>query len=412
MSVIWPSTQWRLVYNEGWVLAAHPRSKVEITKGELGERLCVLAFWRSGLSSSSDQSMPFSTVLLILFINLSSTVLLSISLGYHGASSSKLANRLLYRNTFMMSKDAFRSSHMESRDPRSTYASHHYLEKTSIISSANAFTTPSGPLGATCVWAVETSLDSGCVGPQVVTTFDDAKKLPPVSLGHDCIIWNNSCRGDRPSAIESFFDHTYEDLLGHSCFFAPWEERCLHLYDASELSQIHYLKDWVRTPECWSSFSEYNRTHGFSLYNGNMEHNNFCCKLCNSFSENVELFYWPDPDDDTSCLSILGNTTSAFTDGATTDGSGMTYWGCTQTPGSVLTTAIVETWGNMTLKVTIIDPWGPLQCPTEATLSRRFMVFGGTSTEDWSILTPRSVISIVSNNEIPVSTMVSDGFTL
>ena len=364
------------------------------------------------MSSLPDQAMPFTTAYLTLFIILFRTFLSSDSSGYDGASSSRLANPLPYGNLSMMSEIALESSHSESPDPRITDASHQYLKESSITSSANAFTTPSGPLGGTCVWAVENSLDSGCFGPQVVTTFDDAKRLPPVSLGHDCIIWNNSCPGDRSSAIENFFDHTYHDLLGHSCFFAPWEERCLHLYNASELSQFYNLKDWLRTPECWSSFSEYNRTHEISLYNGNTEHNNFCCNLCNSFSENVELFYWPDPDDDTSCLSIIGNTTSAFTDGATTDGSGMTYWGCTQTPGSVLTTAIVETWGSMTLKVTIVDPWGPLQCPTEAPLSRRLEAFGGTSARDWSILTARSVILIVSNNEMSVSTMVSDGFTL
>lgn len=54
-----------------------------------------------------------------------------------------------------------------------------------------------------------------------------------------------------------------------------------------------------------------------------------CCGGCDFGADKVDVYYWPDPLADTSCLSIIGSQISDVADGATTDSMGSLYWGCT-----------------------------------------------------------------------------------
>ena len=52
------------------------------------------------------------------------------------------------------------------------------------------------------------------------------------------------------------------------------------------------------------------------------------CGPCTIWEFGVEIYYWPDPLADTSCLSIIGPDNVPVDHGATTDAAGEVYWGC------------------------------------------------------------------------------------
>lgn len=93
------------------------------------------------------------------------------------------------------------------------------------------------------------------------------------------------------------------------------------------------------------------------------------CQFVGGF---VDIYYWPDPDADTSCLSIVSATTSLLQDAtieAVTSGGNMsmtTYWGCaarrSSLNGSYITTAAISTIGNFSYKVSFYNPWSPGPC--------------------------------------------------
>ena len=42
-----------------------------------------------------------------------------------------------------------------------------------------------------------------------------------------------------------------------------------------------------------------------------------CCGVCETNVDNVEIYYWPKPDVNTSCLSIIGDSIRPIDFGAT-----------------------------------------------------------------------------------------------
>ena len=100
-------------------------------------------------------------------------------------------------------------------------------------------------------------------------------------------------------------------------------------------------------------------------------------QLCALVVGDVDVYFWPDPSRDTSCLSIYGNAT----DPPMHDASTMTvyfpnstytsvYWGCTtrdQTSGeSFITTAVLATSGTLSVKQYLFNPWSSQPCSAEA----------------------------------------------
>ena len=69
----------------------------------------------------------------------------------------------------------------------------------------------------------------------------------------------------------------------------------------------------------------------------------------------VDIYYWPEPDADTACLSMIGNNTISPFPGATGG-----YWGCTAASrSSFITTAKEVVTGTVTLKKPLVNPWSP-----------------------------------------------------
>ena len=101
------------------------------------------------------------------------------------------------------------------------------------------------------------------------------------------------------------------------------------------------------------------------------------CQFVGGF---VDIYYWPKPDSDTSCLSIVSKATTPLLQDATieavTSGGTMfmtTYWGCTARQSSLtnayITTAAMSTIGNFSFKMSLYNPWSLGPCGPRASIS-------------------------------------------
>ena len=101
-------------------------------------------------------------------------------------------------------------------------------------------------------------------------------------------------------------------------------------------------------------------------------------QLCGLTAGDVDIYFWPDPSRDTSCLSIIGNATNPpMQDASTTIYGGYNnsmyttvYWGCTardSTGGaSFVTTAVLASTGSLSAKQYLVNPWSSQPCSAEA----------------------------------------------
>lgn len=290
-------------------------------------------------------------------------------------------------------------------------------------------------------------------------------KASPRSMDDQCVLWDASCSGNKTLAMEKFFDiafpdrnDTYDDtsITGNDCFAqAQWipQADCVTYNPPERLLEWQKIKDWMRSSQCVSAAEEWQnmtgRLWGFIFEGGVNEsysdwHSFYgssipgpsCCSFCNVYAENVDIYYWPEPDTNLSCLATIGGSVRPLDYGATKklvssangyDGllhaSTETYWACNTTdpefPGTTytdLTTAIVTTIGHVAAKVPLFNPWDPSPCVgdyAESQGSNHSLVFrdGNRSirARDHSLVIPSS---ITQNNDLPVSTIVSEGFTL
>ena len=101
------------------------------------------------------------------------------------------------------------------------------------------------------------------------------------------------------------------------------------------------------------------------------------CQFVGGF---VDIYYWPEPDADTSCLEIVSKATTPLLQDATIEAvrsgentSMTTYWGCAAQQSSLndsyITTAAMSTIGNFSFKVSYYNPWSPGPCSGRASAS-------------------------------------------
>ena len=102
-----------------------------------------------------------------------------------------------------------------------------------------------------------------------------------------------------------------------------------------------------------------------------------CCGVGEVRASNVDIYYWPEPDVDTSCLDIIGTTVNPTGYGATTQalsllgntiGPNHTFWACpADNPmthyafdviavQSIVTTASLIDFGSLEVKISLFDP--------------------------------------------------------
>ena len=279
-----------------------------------------------------------------------------------------------------------------------------------------------------------------------------------IDLQKECILWDETCAGNRTAALEAFFnqngdnykeDGTMWQLITNNCFveYFPYpddassiaaglplptgaidgqpgwstEPDCSTLLPPESSSMGSSMLRWMRDPECLSNYDAYKSLHtpNFPPHTRNNTSwgDEICCGPCELKGLNVDIYYWPVPGVDTSCQSIIGTGLEPLHDGATTDTQGTVYWGyplsSTNSDGqSVIYTAMISTMNGITFKVPLVNPWtqsGSVTFPLPPITSR-------PDPTSQRALRPRAHSLVIAQNgsniSTPITTMVSDGFTL
>ena len=310
------------------------------------------------------------------------------------------------------------------------------------------------------------SNSNGTIHDAVATNFSD-----------QCLLWDASCSGNRTMAIERFFDIAFSDqfpddtntnwkILDNECFTQDYmfvNQLYCGIYNSPErLSNFEKIKSWMRSPQCvsvanewiamtghpWSYvfdpdfnesradyiandafYEDVNESRTGSTYDNSSDGVPSCCGVCSVSAQNVDLYYWPEPEANLSCTSIIGESIRPLDYGATTSATD-TYWGCNTTyshpiishPGEsttyveVITTAVITTIGSLAVKLFSYSPWSSRVCGEDDAGSRlsnqslkvrnrRGLVYA----RGHSLVMPSSVVK---TDGLPVSTVVSGDFTL
>ncbi len=206
-------------------------------------------------------------------------------------------------------------------------------------------------------------------------------------LPDECILWDDTCTGNRDTALKEFFGDTKQNLTQEICFLQGNDTICNYRPPGQDAAYAKF-RDWMRSPQCVSAAHEYgeeSHENASSMLEAiGPESPGSCCGKCSLGVQNVDIFYWPEPNANTSCLDIVGDAVNPLGLGATTaPGPGMTYWGCVPKtpltvenaqlaiggpPGAVdivqstITTAVVEEFGGVKFKAWVANPWSADGC--------------------------------------------------
>ena len=290
------------------------------------------------------------------------------------------------------------------------------------------------------------------------TKNETITKANATSIDDPCLLWDPSCSGNRTLAIDTFFDPTFQrDLLGNKCFVQAGSinlantSNCDKYNPSSRISEFQEMKSWMRSKQCALAGTDWTTSHesGYGLDPSSQEAiamdpneyhivkgaNPSCCGACETNVENVDVYYWPEHDVNTSCLSIIGDSVKPIDSGATrtvwsvgTDATTETYWGCKPKPSTYynallsesvtdtepVRTAMIRTIGTLLVKVYLSDPWSPSPC-TESDITSQ-----GSNTiaqirdrhatmhaRGHTLIIPPSVTH---NGHLPVTTVVSGNY--
>ena len=211
------------------------------------------------------------------------------------------------------------------------------------------------------------------------STFDTD---PFLQYDKVCPLWNTDCKGDKKEAT-SIFRTWYPDIFKHHpCWKSPYCRCKANGQEVPQASSIAFadVLTFSRSKLCVSLEHALFPSVGFD--------STFCCTGC-AFVPGiaVDLYYWPQPDANRSCLSIIGDGVVPDTKDATTQW--LTYghstvplvqWGCTTIANandtasnandSYVTTATLTTAGTLTMKQQLYNPWSlPFKCKVARSFS-------------------------------------------
>lgn len=285
-------------------------------------------------------------------------------------------------------------------------------------------------------------------------------KVNTTNIGDCCLLWDPSCSGNREMAIDIFFNQTFQhDLLSNTCFVQAGSvnsaniSNCDKFISSGKMSEFQEIKNWMRSQQCVSAATEWavNTTdledpssqeavlldpYLYHIERGAIPS---CCGDCEMVVDNVDIYYWPEPDVNTSCLSIIGDSVRPLDYGATTSkwsiGSGAetftdTYWGCDATTSTyydsffqesvtytdATTTAMITTIGSLLVKVSLSDPWSQSPCTEIDVMSQGSNGSAEIRNRHATMRARGHTLIIPSsathNDSSAVTTMVSGDFTL
>ena len=225
--------------------------------------------------------------------------------------------------------------------------------------------------------------DSAMNASGLPTTANSTSLYPDsnFNVSEECVLWDNTCHGDKQNAASIFFGKTLPALLENECFTVnnSAEDVSVGLNNEGVEEQAPYdpaqcpggisgippatsllwssLKSWMREPACASSSLEYRSAVSLPPAQDAVPS---CCGSCAIGGPNVDVYYWPSPEANTSCLSIIGTSVNPPTEGATTS-AGYTYWGYTPTDANIynqiVTTMVYTSINGIHFKMPMSNPW-------------------------------------------------------
>ena len=196
-------------------------------------------------------------------------------------------------------------------------------------------------------------------------TYTPPAYVPPKIPSDVCVLWDPSCKGNKTLAAEEFFGQgkanssgTMFDLLLDPCFDGRGTDasgtNCTSsLLDPASASFSSAAKSYMREPQCSKDYE--------SIYPVSSRTFDDCCGTCYIYGPNVDVYYWPEPSADTSCLSIIGSDVIPLNVGAQTDEEGVVYWAASTNLYDIyvptVTTALITTINGVVVKEAIANPW-------------------------------------------------------
>ena len=224
-------------------------------------------------------------------------------------------------------------------------------------------------------------------------------------LSDVCVLWDNTCHGNKSQALDRFYNDFESDFINCGSHFYTCK------YDAPLVEKVQM---WMRSPKC------INDTAASDLP--------ICCGNCTLEGGAVQIYYWPQPGSQDSCLEIVNsNVTAAFWDGATatTDFLGIVnrYWGCRRraTPSDPETIITLSFWAasndEVPFKYPLVNPWSPVDCEevlTEFPSAPQRKDFSVRVTSKLDNLSSSAIItsSPTLNSDPAIKIVVSDNLTL
>ena len=257
-----------------------------------------------------------------------------------------------------------------------------------------------------------------------------------------CVLWNNSCAGNAIDARNDFFgNNTAETLTDNECFqnqptdpLQPNQLKgCYEVESPERLLQFGQAKKWMRSPQCLSNANVWSSSQPDLAGLANVfPHGDsgaaYCCAKCTISVRNVDIYYWPEPDVDTSCLDIIGNNSKNLDYGATTTSqdyawvgrssstvSYFTYWGCTGQDSAITTTAYITQINSIKYKASSYNPWSSPPCPEENSQPTAPKASDAARGEHAPIRARAQSLIVqptITQHQDPISTVVLDNFTL
>ena len=231
------------------------------------------------------------------------------------------------------------------------------------------------------LWSRDPDRAMNSSGPQTMANSTSLYPDSHFNVSEECVLWDDTCHGDKQNAASIFFGKTLPALLENECFTVTdsAEDVVVGLNQEGDEETAPYdpaqcpggisgvppatsslwstMKSWMREPACASSSLEYSSPVGQppaqNIIYG-------CCGPCAIDGPNVDVYYWPSPEANTSCLNIIGTSVNPPTEGATT-ALGYTYWGYTPTDANidkqVVTTMVYTSINGIYFKMPMSNPW-------------------------------------------------------
>ena len=214
-----------------------------------------------------------------------------------------------------------------------------------------------------------------CAPTWSVKKGNDLSASNNIKLKDFCLPWGGYCTNNNTDGNATFLvDELINGGLdpGRNCFHqnADKQNTC------GNATVVSKFEEWFRSPQCPSSISSRAARLNTKVPDG-LEDSTCCGKCSIQGSGAVDLYYWPSPDANTQCLSVVGNTVSPLLQDATTTTRTLapnwftteTYWGCTlRTPSScisIITTSretVLPGFGGTTMRLPIRSPWNKANC--------------------------------------------------